>query len=103
LTDEEHLHIAKRNYLSKKGKITFLNDKNSIENSENLVLVIDKDLVNDNLNYSSPYLTTKTLLMYYGFIEYQFKKNISFTNFNSHFDKLFRSKSMDMDVRIFGK
>ena len=35
-------------------------------------------LLDDNLNYSSPYLTTKTLLMYYGFIEYQFKKNISF-------------------------
>ncbi len=35
-------------------------------------------LLDDNINYEAPYSTNKTLLMYYGWIEYQFKKNISF-------------------------
>jgi len=49
-----------------------------------------------NVDYNSPYRTTKTILLYYVWAEYEFKKNISANvdviNFSVHYDRSFSRK-----------
>jgi len=55
----------------------------------------------DKGNYSANYTTSKTLLMYYGWIEYQFKKNISlnteFTGLNIEYNRNLSTDNWNMN------
>lgn len=52
----------------------------------------------ENVDYNVPYKTNKTILLYYGYIEYEFRKNISINvdivNFSIQYNRSF-SKNMD--------
>jgi hypothetical protein len=55
----------------------------------------------DGVDYAAPYITTKTLLLYYGWIEYQFKKNFSvnaeFTRLNFEYNRNFSKTNWEMN------
>jgi len=52
----------------------------------------------EDIDYNAPYQTNKTILLYYGYIEYEFRKNISvnvdIVNFNIQYNRRF-SKNGD--------
>lgn len=54
----------------------------------------------DNVDYKSPYTTSKTLLMYYGWVDYQFHKstslNAEFTALNIEYNRTFSKTDWEM-------
>lgn len=54
-----------------------------------------------NIDYNTPYKTTKTILLYYAWAEYEFKKNLAVSvdviNFNIHYNRSF-SKNADWSM-----
>lgn len=54
----------------------------------------------DGVDYNAPYVTTKTLLMYYGWIEFEFIKNLSlnaeFTGLNMEYERRFNKSNWNL-------
>ncbi|MDX2174568.1 MAG: outer membrane beta-barrel protein [Bacteroidota bacterium] len=57
----------------------------------------------DDVNYSAPYTTSKTLLMYYGWLEYEFTKNLSvnleFTGLNIEYNRVLYKRDWDVTFK----